>query len=858
MKKRILCFFMVISLVLPCCFGLNAVGATGDLSLDILHKCNILNALGIMNTRELEGDIAVIKERKIEDYGIFRNISKSSFINYICNIYGDNSFTDEYDEKAIELAESAGIIHKGQTDLNKPLYYDEALTMVVRMLGYGIHAEESGGFPLGYIGIANQIGLTDGLSAVSGERMQEFDAVTLLYNAIGCGYAEMISVTDSGVVYGSTSETPFLYEFRKIYRVDGVVEATGGVELVSGNGLSNTEVMIDGYVYDTDADLSEYVGMNVEAYVKETGSGRDRLLFAQPCNNSEIIIKAEDVEGTTDNYKNIRYSDERGNKKTASVTDIAKVLYNGQPIVQKTDESFSPGEGYIRLINNDGKSGYDVVFITDLKTVVVKSVSHLNESVTNKYTNDEDNLVLNLEEKDDDYVDIREGENKIKLSDLIEGDVITFEKSEVSGKKYIKGQLAREKMSGEISAIYNRERTVLVINNVEYELSEVYKSALEAKDVNAAEIKVGQSYTFSLDAYGKIAFAKKAEDTVKYGIAIAATTEGVFNKISYLKIFTSDGEFKIFTLAEKIELDGERGVLSENVIDSIKTSQNGEINVIAYKADTNGQISYIDVADAYDEGNNGEFNELKNQRYPYRHRNASFESEIFVGDTATVWAIDKTKLDDEESYMVSTKSIFTGDTYYDFHAYNIDRYGFAEQFVLLRDETAVEESVDSADLFVVESCGEGYDAAGNIVSVITGMSGNYDRVSYLCDDPGLISGLNKGDVVSLCIGNARKITGLKVYRRLSDGEVYANPSTMHTRATVLQGKIDSISAADKRMIIDCGTGKRKVRIPNDAKIIIYDTGTGAVIRGDINDIEEGNLITTKLQWSNASAFVVFQ
>ena len=120
---------------------------------DIAMRYEILNALGIIYERELDGDYE------------FVDVSKASFINMVCNLMGDYKFYPGYNEEAIRIAEEAGLIHSGQTDLIKPLNYEEAVTILVRLLGFGVHAESSGEWPTGYISVASKLGLCEGVTA---------------------------------------------------------------------------------------------------------------------------------------------------------------------------------------------------------------------------------------------------------------------------------------------------------------------------------------------------------------------------------------------------------------------------------------------------------------------------------------------------------------------------------------------------------------------------------------------------------------------------------------------------------------------------------------------------------------------
>lgn len=421
--KRILSLTLALVLMLSlCCISY----ANSEWSEETEKNYEVLRALRIVNLR----DKGVYTGAQGEA-DVFRNLSKTAFINYICNISQDYGFTDEYNEDAIRIAEGAGIIHKNQTDLNKPLYYDEAVTMLVRLMGYGYHAEESGGYPSGYIAIANRLGLTDGLSAKSGERLQEFDAITLLYNAINAAYVEIISYSDIGITYGNASENTFLYEFRKIYRVDGILEGTGTSAVTTAHTVSDGSVMIDGYRYLAQEDYYDCLGMKVEAYVHDDQNGKPVVLCAIPNRNEELVIPAKDITYLSNDITQMRYLDADDKEKNIAISPVVDVLYNGQPVDTYTKDDFIKADGYIRLINNDSDREFEVAFISNYRTVVVDGVSALNETVKDFYTGD----TISFKQEIDEIVKIFGEDGEIAVTDLAPGDVLRVLSAKAGGKK---------------------------------------------------------------------------------------------------------------------------------------------------------------------------------------------------------------------------------------------------------------------------------------------------------------------------------------------------------------------------------------------------------------------------------------
>lgn len=865
MRNRVISLFVAIIIALLCSnCPVMAATASSDLSEDYIHKLEVLNALKITNLRKGEAYVG----GDLGDYGLFRDVSKSEFINYICNMYGEYGFTDGYSEEAISIAEGLGIIHQNQTDLNKSLYYEEALTMLVRALNYETLAQQSGGYPAGYIAVASSLGLMNGVSAGMGEPLKDHDAVQLLYNSLDCDYAKMIGYTSSeGASYSNSSKVTLLYEYRRIYKIEGIVEATEHAELRRQTRTLSGEVMIDGYIYGADEDLSEYIGMNVEAYVKEQKSDNDVIYSIFPFDNEELVINSDDILEVSDDFRKITYYDEASREKKASLSNVAKVIYNGQVLAEYAAASFMPANGMLRLIENGGNSGYDVVFITDHKTVVVDTVSKLNQTVKNKYSYDISAETIDLsDDNDEDIIKITYGETSLSPNDLTKDDVLLVAQSELDGRRVIEILVSRQKVYGAISEINTDNEIVITVNGKEYELSPAYKDALDAKDTNAEELKLGSTYTFLLDVNGEIAFSKEGEDFAEYAIVMGKAEENGLKKSYSLKLYTPNGEIKILNIAEKLELDGVRSKKASDAYAVIETGMDGVVNVIAYRVNSDDEINFIDTAEEYNAGNDGRFN-VKASSGTYRAGDKAFDSSIFVDNKLMSWMVDKTNLGNEDSYSVFSTNSLLGDSSYTFNAYNVDEYGFADIFVMMSDEALTTKTLTKSGFFVVDKVGVGLTSDGEVLGKISGMQGAYESISYYyssdcqfdANDDGVYDDvspgtLKQGDVISVTGNSKGLVSRIVKYHSLSD-EVHMVPG--YSMGGILKGTVNKIDVENMRMKLDCGTASRTVRLEN-IPVNIYDIDGEALFIGNLNDIEEGDVVVGKLIWAKLSGIVIYK
>ena len=864
MKRILSCFLMMALLLSICCVSYARQGQVEAVE----SQYRILSALKVMNKRNAGtyGDYAdKLSEREHGDYSMFRTLSKSGFINFLCNILDEYGYTEEYSAEAIAFAEGLGLVHKNQDDLQKPLYYDEAITMVVRLLGYEEHAEKFGGFPTGYISIASRLGLTEGMAAKSGERLQEYDIITLLYNTINCAYVEIVGITEDGILYGNTSENAALYELRKIYRIDGIVEGTDLAALTAEMTVSGGRIMINGNVFRTAKDYSDMLGMNVEAYVQENSNGEDIVLAVEPYSNEEIIVDGRNVEGISADFRKFTYLDQNGKDRTVSVSPVVKVIYNGQYCKDYTQATFRPDDGEVRLLDNNSGSEYDVIFITDYKTVVVDYVATQSYNVRNAYTYDTTNASVNLEEQGDDVVKIVGDSGELSFHALEKGDVLSIVESVVDGRSIKNVYVSKKKITGTVSALHENEEIEVTVDGTEYSLSAAYRKALETngagvkKDARATQLRPGGTYVLYLDKNGKIAYAEETDSTIKYGIVMAIGDEGTFSKEYLAKIFTAEGFWNELRIADKIEYDGNKGIRTETIIGNIPQTKDGTVSVIAYKTGSDGRIAYIDIPESYSNGNQGAFNVTSGVKYKYRSANKSFKSEVFLKNQNTIWVVDSTDMGNELSYNLTTQASLQNDREYDFYAYDINEVGVAGLFLLLASGTNDAWDLKYSNLFVVESVEDTLTSDGEAVGNILGATVGYDAISYYCEDRTILDSLEKGDVISVKLDARGYVVKVDPYYSIADGLLCTAPSEMYSNGAVAQGIVDRIDMENLCVKIDCGAdGFRTVRMPAGAMVVIYDKEFNQMRTGTIEEIEEDDFIVTKVRYSNAPMFVVYR
>lgn len=861
--KRILSLWIVLSLL----FSFGCIASASENNMDVLeNRYKILQNLDILIGREPGYYTGANGE---ED--IYRDMSKSSFINFLCNISGDHGYTEEYNEDALLCAEGLGLIHKGQEDLYKPLSFEEAVTMIVRLLGYETHAQQGGGFPHGYTLIAKRLGITDGVTAKGSDTLKEYEAVNLLYNTINTAYVEIAYISEEeGVVYGNASDSTVLYEFRKIYRIEGVVEATEVAALRTGVEVKDGKAVIDSYTYNAEKDLNEYLGMQVEAYVKANKNGEDTVLFAIPVRNREMTIQDVDICDVSADCRTITYLDSNGNEKRAYLSAIAPTVYNGQALKMPTRDDFLMEDGELRLIDNDDDSKYDVAMIYDYKTIVVDYVSLHESVVTNIYQ--KSNPILSLKAADGDRIRLYKNGEEIYIDALEHGDVLRVLESVVNGKRIVTAYVASEKFEGTISSV--RETSMgqqVTIDGMEYYFSSNYTKALKDGDIKARMTKLGTDYTFYLDTKGKIAYVDNVKGANLYAIVYATASDGAFSKECKIKLFTTEGTWEERVFADKVKNNISGDTNPESFIDLIpnacapiagSANENGVVSVIEYTLNAEGKISSINLPEAFEkDGNDGKFNYIAEVNKVYRSGNQSMDSTIFIDSDPVYWKVYTDDLTDLKSYSASTINIFATNEAYNVSAYGVDEYGFAKIIIAHKGTEYSAYDMNSADLLMVEDVVTVVDDDGNLVTAITCVNDKYAGITYTCEDKALLAGIRRGDAISVSVDGAGNITNLTKYRSAAELEKYENPIDIHVEGVMMHGKIDKLDISNLRVRFKVGTAETNVRydrLRTGIPVIIYDSERDKIRVGTLSDLVVGDNVAIKYKWDYIWSIFVYR
>ena len=109
--------------------------------------------------------------------GMAENLSKSEVFDDVPT----NHWANAYVGKVAELGIVGGY-GNGKYGPGDPVTYEQAITMIVRTIGEGDRANYNGGYPNGFIKVAQEKNLLNGIQAVQGQGLSRGAVAILLYN----------------------------------------------------------------------------------------------------------------------------------------------------------------------------------------------------------------------------------------------------------------------------------------------------------------------------------------------------------------------------------------------------------------------------------------------------------------------------------------------------------------------------------------------------------------------------------------------------------------------------------------------------------------------------------------------------
>jgi len=739
----------------------------------------------------------------------FPDVSASHWANGYINVSQAQSFV---------IGDDTG---KFRPDDN--ITYAEAVTIMMRVLGYEPAAKSNGGFPTGYLVTAGSAGLfKGGISAPTNSTATRGIVAQLAYNALtinlmektGYGAYENYEVVDKTLLFNKLD----------VEKLSGQVVATSETTLNGSSTLKENQVQIkvDGTVktYTTEYDASAHIARNVNFYVQEEANGDFNIILISnnKNKNEEVEIKADHIDKITSTSVSY-WKDKENDKKSTTVTikENPTVFYNGVVVDVDITELEALESGKITLLDTTSDEVFDYVFVTEYRNIIVDEVSLTGNRITDKFNL----LTLTLDPEDKDLTfGIYKDGKKIELKDIKEWDVLSVAANDhtISEATVIKVYVSNEKITGKVEEI---EDDMFRIGNKLYEVASNYKEA------NQPELKLGDEGTFYLDIEGKIAAVDtQTKAGSNYAYLVKAGVKGSLDTQVQFEIFNKDGETVVLEGASKIKINSKTGLKGEDVISAIKEANEGEIaQLITYDTNTNGEISYINTASV----NESSGTALKNTfSLDFVSENAKYNAAskklggFNVNSSTLVFEIPS-DAEDSEEYSVRTIDMFVDKSTYDIEIYDLTE-DLTASVVIVKNSAGV-VNADSS-IAVVNRVASATNSEGDEVHKLYAFQDGKEIVINAKDTDTLVkedSVLQTGDIIQYqknSKGEIDKITLLFDSRDRAKNEVEVMTEVEGTEMVTIIGTVTK-KFANSMNIVANNMPETNLDI-SGAKVYVYD------------------------------------
>ena len=634
-----------------------------DTTADYAGAVELLSALEI-----LKGD----------DQGNFNpdnTITRAEFAAVVCRALGLESSAnsakgatmfvdvaaDHWATGYINLASQQGIVNgkgNGIFDPEGNVTFAEAVKMLVVALGYEPVAAEKGGFPTGYLTVANSTKMTSGVSANGTNAAALRSTVAMLT-------ANALEIPMMDQTYGSEIKYDVLDDYnnyttlltkRDIYVANGVVGAADEIEgtveftftelsedyefgyTTKGEEKYDAKELANGDFTATfniaESNIKDYYQQNVNAYVQKISKGKYDVLIAVASGvgtsfkiAAKDLYKANaDIVKSADSYIEYYASEDATKTSKIYVAKGAKVYVNGVEATKFAGDltPYMTKVATIEFVENTDDKYNDVVLITVAEDAIVDEVKATDPENTRITLANGKKIVLDLED-DNKVINVVDKNGKaIDVADFAEFDVLSIVVEDLvdatatapvpvaakdfgtSGSKITITNIGQNAITGTVDG---ESDDYIYIDGKAYEALSTFADGNEG-DVfdKSGNAKLGTEGMFFLSAAGKIiGFDGTAGGNVNYGYILQTVySKDGFDAGWQIKMLTADG-INTYSLYSTFKYEG-ADVKAEELDGTSKTAdkkfltfdgkanfaKNPDTRIVEFKLTADGAIKSID------------------------------------------------------------------------------------------------------------------------------------------------------------------------------------------------------------------------------------------------------------------------
>lgn len=436
--------------------------------------------------------------------------------------------------------------------------YMQALKTILCALGYGEVAMAQGGYPSGYMKLAQRLGLMKNVPGDYNAPLSFEAAAVLLCIAAETELCEMIFLTSESTHYAKSTEHLLINVYHDIYTDRGIMTDNGRTAVNGKTGLSEEKVLIGGReLFGGTNRIRDLIGRNVTYYYRDDASTYNLLYAYEDSRYNDIVtLYAQQIENGNSNFTKTRVVANVDNKiKTYNIDVYANLIYNGIFYENFTKNSFDITEGTITLIDADGDNDYELVCVEEYVDIVVGN--HIKDDrISSSYSLPG---YSSISYRDCDVVIFEDAQgNEIAPTDVFANNILSVYRSK-DGKmiRFVQSAL-RETIR--VDSIFEKDdRLVIEYEGKAFNISDNYMKLMKERPDSYSRPELGTTYDIYLNFENKIVMLNQTFGKKQYAYLLAiAKGKGLRSDEVQLKLHLETDDTVIVTAEKKIEINGEK------------------------------------------------------------------------------------------------------------------------------------------------------------------------------------------------------------------------------------------------------------------------------------------------------------
>ncbi|MGN0179960.1 MAG: S-layer homology domain-containing protein [Monoglobaceae bacterium] len=781
--KKILCWLLTMMLFCveaPCMAEEGVPKTAADKALSFLSVIG-MQAEGVSE--------AVQFEKEITRAEFASNVSRLINDNSVCEkLYYHDVSRDDWFFNAVGTLTERGLFSgngNGEFNPGEVVTTDQAIKVLVTLLGYGPYAELEGGYPTGYMKAARRLKLSDGCS--SSDTLTLGDMYIMFENALKTNIASGYVSEGEYHFLENTADT-LLGAYHGLYYETGLLTGCDGVDIKNGSEIDDGKVVIDDAYYESDLkNLLDLIGEEVEfVYSKNEGQNSvGEIKWLQSRNVTDCFVSGTEYNKifNPDTYELSCETENSDKNKTLRISKGVKIIFNNEYAGDEIKDMLSLPRYSLRLVRSSSGGEYDIAVVWAYENITVGSKDSTDEVVYDKFDSSRN---ISLDSSKYDSLKIVSGNSTAEFSDIEEGAVLSCFKSR-TGKR-LKVVVSENKKTGVIESIKtdNGETGVTVGG-----------STFVFYDKNMSNsLKAGDKITVYMDFNGYAASAEAEDDREFPAYIINATlNSGGFDDCLMLKIIDGSGAVNIYLCADNVTADGIKFCDMDLLYKHLLTSEGRPQQLAVFTVNDEKKIMTIDTAKLGNEDADKSlrlYSACDNQRYSSVGK---LGTKILIDNDTKIFVESVPGSTDENDFMIKGKSDLINSRYYSAEAYRYKGEALDFEDILVVKDRSLGLPVDSSPCILVDSIGQCLNDDGDTVECVIGYQGGAElEISAATDSLFTEKGVSGGDVIRLIYdksGNASDVE--KLYDYDSGKRPYTNSGNGISYIDAAEGEASLVS-----------------------------------------------------------------